>query len=455
MIKTLRNLSLWLLPLLSTASSILHFLFPTIDLLDWLFKISLSGTVGIWTNYFAIKMLFRPKRRTVFGIQGLIPANRKQLAEAIGQAVSEELLAPDQVFGFIEKNDIIKRLGSEALRMAHQELDKPERRAWLKERAGRLLQKATAENIEDFLAAAVSKAKLMAGDKLSFARIWPAIRDELEIQLSSGPLHDALGGIAMKLAKRYSPDAAEWINYQIDEYIDSQNWAVRQALKLGKWAFRVNEERITDYIFCRVESPDFGPSVLRAIESTAPEVAKLMENPKLRKAASSYFDSRKETFTRWLETEGLAQGKAAVLEALDSEKFWSAIDRQIDKGIPALVTWAQAKFDSAGFRGQATPVLRQLASHIPVAAIVEDRVDSFDLDELESLIYRVTSENLAGIEFLGGVLGCLAGFILIIPPLGVFAVSFAGIILWLIRIAVNHHNEEMATSVKGQSDSLS
>ena len=437
--KTLRNLSLWLLPLLAAASSILHYLFPTITFLDWLFKISLSGTVGIWTNYFAIKMLFRPKRRTIFGIQGLIPANRKQLAEAIGQAVAEELLAPDQVFGFIEKNDIIKRLGSEALRMAHQELDKPERRAWLKERAGRLLQKATAENIEDFLAAAVSKAKLMAGGKLSFARVWPAIRDELENQLSSGPLHDALGGIAMKLAKRYAPDAAEWINEQIDEYIESQNWAVRQALKLGKWAFRVNEERITDYISCRVESPDFGPSILRAIESISPEVAKLMENPKLRKAASGYFDSRKQALTRWLETEGLAQGKAAVLEALDSEKFWDAIDRQIDKGIPALVTWAQMQFDSAGFRSQATPVLRQLASHIPVAAIVEDRVDSFDLDELERLIYRVTSENLAGIEFLGGVLGCIAGFILINPLFGIVIV-LAGAILWVIRRSTATHS---------------
>lgn len=449
MIKTLRNLSIWLLPLLSTASSILHFLFPTITFLDWLFKISLSGTVGIWTNYFAIKMLFRPKRRTVFGIQGLIPANRKQLAEAIGQAVAEELLAPDQVFGFIEKNDIITRLGGEALRMAHQELDKPERRAWLKERAGRLLQKATAENIEDFLAAALSKVKLLAGDRLSFTRIWPAIRDELEIQLSSGPLHDALGGIALKFAKRYSPDAAEWINDQIDEYIESQNWAVRQALKLSKWAFRVNEERITDYIFYRVESPDFGPSVLRSIESIAPEVANLMENPKLRKAASGYFDSRKQALTRWLETEGLAQGKAAVLEALDSEKFWDAIDRKIDKGIPALVTWAQAQFDSAGFRRQATPVLRKLASYVPIAAIVEDRVDSFDLDDLERLIYKVTSENLAGIEFLGGVLGCIAGFILVIPPLGVIAVSFTGIILWLFKIVVNHHNKEKATSIEG------
>ncbi|HQN18208.1 MAG TPA: DUF445 family protein [Syntrophobacteraceae bacterium] len=437
MIKTLRNLSLWLLPALSAASSILHLLFPTVTLLDWLFKISLSGTVGIWTNYFAIKMLFRPKHRTIFGIQGMIPANRKQLAEAIGQAVAEELLDPDQVFSFIEKQDVIKRLGSEALGMAHRELDKPERRAWLEKQAGRLLQKATAENIEDFLAAAVSRIKLLAGDRLSFTRIWLAIRDELEVQLSSGPLHDAIGGIAMKLAKLYSPDAAEWINDQIDEYIESQSWAVRQALKLGKWAFRVNEATITDYISCRVESPDFGPSVLRAIESMAPEVARLMENPKLRKAASGYFDSKKQALTRWLETEGLARGKTAVLEALDSEKFWDAIHRQIDKGIPALVTWAQAKFDSPGFRDQTTPFLRQLASHIPVAAIVEDRVDSFDLDDLERLIYKVTSENLAGIEFLGGVLGCIAGFILINPLFGIVIV-LAGGILWLFgRSAFN------------------
>jgi len=399
--------------------------------MDWLFKIALSGAVGIWTNYFAIKMLFRPRRKTLFGIQGLIPANRKQLAQAIGQAVADDLLSPDQVFGFIEKNDVIEKVGSEALKLARQELERPDRRAWLKQQAGRLLQKATAEHVEDLLAAVIAKAKLLVGNSLSFARVWPAIRRELETQLASGPLHDAIGGMAVNLAERYSPDAARWIDDQLDAYIETRGWAIRQALKLGKWAFRVNDEKITEYISGKVESPDFGPSVLRAIESLAPEAAKLMENPKLRRVAAGYFDTQKKALTHWLETEGLAHGKAMILEAMDSERFWTAVERQIEKGIPALVGWLEARFSSGDFREWATPFLRKLSAQIPVAAIVEDRVDQLDLDDLESLIYRVTSENLAGIEFLGGVLGCIAGLVLISPLFGIAIACAAGII-WLL-----------------------
>jgi hypothetical protein len=102
-----------------------------------------------------------------------------------------------------------------------------------------------------------------------------------------------------------------------------------------------------------------------------------------------------------------------VLEVMDSERFWKAIEGQVDRGIPALVNWAATQFGTRGFRDRAAPFLRSLAGHVPVAEIVEDRVDNFDLDQLERMIYRVTSENLAGIEFLGGVLGCIAGLVLI------------------------------------------
>jgi uncharacterized membrane protein YheB (UPF0754 family) len=418
------------LPLLAVLASAAFMLWPEIRLLDWLFKIALSGTVGIWTNYFAIRMLFRPRRRALFGIQCLIPANKGRLAEAMGQAVADNLLSPDQVFGFIEKNNLIEKMGIEAVRLAHQELDRPERRAWLKARAGRLLQKATAESIEDFLTAAIGRIREIAGDRLSFSRIWPSLRGELEKQLGEGPIHDAMGRIALKLAEEYSPDAARWVNGQIDGFIEDKGWVARQALRIGKWAFRINEEKIRGYIESRIESPSFGPSVLRAIESIAPEASKLMENPQLRRAASDYFETQKQGVISWLETEGLVEGKRMVLEVMDSERFWTAVEKQIDNGIAGMTAWAASQFETRGFREQATPLLRKLAAQVPIAAIVEDRVSNLDLDELESLIYKVTSENLSGIEFLGGVLGCLAGLILIKQWL-IIPLALAGAVIWL------------------------
>lgn len=432
-IRTLRDVSLWLLPAAAAASAVLMRVLPGWAALDWAFKVALAGTVGIWTNYFAIKMLFRPRRRALFGLQGLIPANRIALARAIGQGVAEDLLAPDQVFAFVERNDLIEKVGTEAVRLAHEELSKPGRRAWLRERAGRLLQKATAENIEDILGAVITKVRQAFGDEISFQRLWPSIRAELEAQLSSGPVRKALARTAMKLARRHSPAAAGWINDQLEEYIDDRGWLERQVLRFGKRVFGIGPERIQEEIRARVEDPDFGPSVLRAVESMAPDVARIMEDPKLRGALAEWFERKKEEAFRWLETEGLARGRDMVLEAMDSERFWAAVETQIDRGVEGLVAWARAQFATPGFREQATPLLRRLASNIPIADIVEDRVNGLDLDELEKLVYKVTSENLAGIEFLGGVLGCLAGLVLVREWLMLPVAALGGIVYLLGR----------------------
>ncbi|NLP04595.1 DUF445 family protein [Candidatus Fermentibacteria bacterium] len=135
----------------------------------------------------------------------------------------------------------------------------------------------------------------------------------------------------------------------------------------------------------------------------------------------------------WLETEGLAQGKAMILDMMDSEPFWDAVERQIDRALRGITAWAEEQLETGRFREFATPLLRRLAAQVPVAAIVEDRVDHFDLDELEAMIYRVTSENLAGIELLGGLLGCIAGVVLIEQWLLLPIVACCGTVAFLTR----------------------
>ena len=66
----------------------------------WIAPPLLGAIIGYLTNSLAIRMLFRPLRRVeVFGIAlpltpGVIPKQRKELAESIGRMVSQELLTP-------------------------------------------------------------------------------------------------------------------------------------------------------------------------------------------------------------------------------------------------------------------------------------------------------------------------------------------------------------------------
>jgi len=65
-----------------------------------------TGFVGYFTNYLAIKMLFRPHKRKwySFGWQGVIPRNRDKLAREIGKLVGNELIQEKDILKSI-KND--------------------------------------------------------------------------------------------------------------------------------------------------------------------------------------------------------------------------------------------------------------------------------------------------------------------------------------------------------------
>ena len=63
----------------------------------------IGAIIGIFTNYIAVKMLFRPyTQKKIFGLPmpftpGIIPKRRGALASAIGRAVGEELFTGDDI----------------------------------------------------------------------------------------------------------------------------------------------------------------------------------------------------------------------------------------------------------------------------------------------------------------------------------------------------------------------
>jgi uncharacterized membrane protein YheB (UPF0754 family) len=65
-----------------------------------------TGFVGYFTNFLAIKMLFRPhsKKWYSFGWQGVIPKNRNKLAREIGIMVGNELISDKEIKNAIESD---------------------------------------------------------------------------------------------------------------------------------------------------------------------------------------------------------------------------------------------------------------------------------------------------------------------------------------------------------------
>lgn len=76
-----------------------------------LLAMAIGGLIGYFTNWLAIKMLFRPFEAKYFlGLRlpftpGLIPKERERIARSIGQTVEDYLLSPEAIMNSLKKTD--------------------------------------------------------------------------------------------------------------------------------------------------------------------------------------------------------------------------------------------------------------------------------------------------------------------------------------------------------------
>jgi uncharacterized membrane protein YheB (UPF0754 family) len=67
---------------------------------DWLTIPLIAALIGWFTNWVAVRMIFRPhepKRILGFVVQGLLPKRRHEFADSIGATVADHLVSPDDV----------------------------------------------------------------------------------------------------------------------------------------------------------------------------------------------------------------------------------------------------------------------------------------------------------------------------------------------------------------------
>jgi len=87
------------------------------------------GLIGAWigwiTNVAAIKLLFRPYRAcrmpvTDWTLQGLIPRRRKEIAAALGEVISRELITGQDVAQSLARQDIKEKIAWKVRRLVQE-----------------------------------------------------------------------------------------------------------------------------------------------------------------------------------------------------------------------------------------------------------------------------------------------------------------------------------------------
>lgn len=126
------------------------------------FAVSIGGLVGFGTNWVAIKMLFHPRVR-VFGVQGVVPARRLELARSVGITLEEHLISGDRMHRLLvgsgAVNEAIDKLASHLPRL----LDDPEAREMITREVTGTIQ----ETMGDVIVSAKAKLKDKARSNFS------------------------------------------------------------------------------------------------------------------------------------------------------------------------------------------------------------------------------------------------------------------------------------------------
>ena len=138
-----------------------------------------GAIIGYFTNYIAVKMLFRPfkpvyiwGRRLPF-TPGMIPKSKNRIAKAIGNAVAEKLLTPDAIEENLLSDEIKNGISEKVNHLVERE-----------RQSQRLIGEVTEdfigrEQLENFMAKSEAKVSLFITEKVVEMNVGQIVADQV------------------------------------------------------------------------------------------------------------------------------------------------------------------------------------------------------------------------------------------------------------------------------------
>lgn len=393
------------------------------------FVITVAGLVGYFTNFLAIKMLFRPKHGSVLGWQGLVPKNKDQIARSLGESVQEQLLSPQIILDYIRDRQLIET-GTRALA---EWVDANLRDPQVRTRITAIVVEQMRDKGPDLLTRSLDyleeALKRLAGNPRTIELWWQDVRAVMREFLASPENRQWLAERASNLLNQQIPEIAEWINRALEDYLREKRRLGRLGLGL-KNIFSFDEEAIRQLLerFARDEgvSDDF----MDMLDAMMDELQREMESPEVQQMIQARLGE-------WIERVGETVRETllpAVIENTDEylrdEDNWQQIERVLIGSIQWCKRQALDMLNSERGHAWVSRVIERAVNKLNVTELVEEQVRGLDTDELEKMVLDNTGGNLTVIQVLGGCLGLVAGTVQV--HIG-FALPIAGLlgVVWI------------------------
>lgn len=187
---------LLVLPALTATLFILTLVKSDSQVIRYSFRICMSGLVGFYTNWIAIKMLFHPREPLALsGWQGLIPKNKGKLAVQIGEEVQGKLLSPEVIAEHVSDQRLFEKGSALLLRKVRAWADTTENRQRIRNAVGGFIQRAGKDNLDQFVEKTLKYISSFLQNRKNIQKLLGFARDTFEKVLCNEALRAKISTI--------------------------------------------------------------------------------------------------------------------------------------------------------------------------------------------------------------------------------------------------------------------
>ncbi len=429
-IKVFKPLFYWILPsifiLICITKFILHIKSIAIDIM---FPVILSSLVGYYTNYFAIKMIFKPKNRKILGWQGLIPKNKDNIAVSLGNSISSNFFSSDTIMQFLSNEGKIDKtfnwIFTNLKRYLMQKKVQNKIKIWIEylfRNNSHILMKFIREYSKNNLIE-------MIDNRVELKIVIHKITEYIEKNIDDGKID--LYKISNRIANEimiYSPNIAEYINDFIYDYKSKLNWFQRFFSDIF---IKVDKEQLESFIYNNLSSKKTRGIIYNLLEEQIVKFNKYLRSKNGQNKINEFLRKNIVNINEFLDKTVIPYIINTIERKLSQDIFWQKLIENTGKliGYFEKQTIIMLQNNKDNLFNWINAIIPGLLKELNISKLVTNQINNYDTDQLEKLVLDASGEHLIAIEILGGVFGAFAGLILYNMYWFLLAVSAIGIVI--------------------------
>jgi uncharacterized membrane protein YheB (UPF0754 family) len=374
------------------------------------FVITMAGVVGYYTNFLAIKMLFQPKKGKVLGWEGLVPKNKANIAKSLGESIQTNLLAPEIILQYVYDRKLIEKGTVRLSRWLDELIYDESFRKRFTTKIITLLQDKGPDFLSNIFSFTEEIIKDIAKNPEEIKRIWGDIRNRIIEYLHLRENRIFLADSVRKVLLEELPKLSIVLNNAIDTYLQTNNTLAGFGLGIKK-VISFDNKALQNVLQEFIEDEETSDHLMGVLDILALELQEKISSPETQEYILLQVKDWVEVSSEYSRKEFLPIAIEKLKSYLNDSNNWKKIGdyslKFLDYGKDKLIDYMKSPEGSEYIKTNIANVIQQ----INVTNLVEEQVMKLDTDELEKMILDNTGGNLVVIQFLGGVLGLIAGFI--------------------------------------------